>query len=92
MVTDALSRMNMGSVYHVEEGKKYLVKYVNRYASLGVRLEDSPNGSFMVHHNSKSSLVVEVKYMKHIDPLLMDLKDSVLGKLNESISQEGMVF
>ena len=30
-----------------------IVKDVHRFARLGVRLEDSPNGGFMVHHNSK---------------------------------------
>ena len=29
---------------------------------------------------------------KQLDPLLMDLKESVLGKINESFSQGGMVF
>ena len=53
--------MTMGSVSDVEEAKKDLVKDVHRLARLGVRLEDSPNGGFMVHHNSESSLVVKVK-------------------------------
>ena len=57
MVADALSRMTMGSVYHIEEPKKYLVKVVHSLATLGVRLDDSPNSGFMVHHNSESSLV-----------------------------------
>ena len=46
---------------HVEEAKKDLVKDVHRLARLGVRLEDSPNGGFVVHHNSESSSVVDVK-------------------------------
>ena len=60
VVADALSRLSMGSVSHINEARKDLVKDVHRLARLGVRLEDSPNGSFMVHHNSESSLVVEV--------------------------------
>ena len=32
MVTDAPSRMTMGSVAHVEEGKKYIVNDVHRLA------------------------------------------------------------
>ena len=31
------------------------------FSRLGVRLHDSTKGGFMVHHNSESSLVVEVK-------------------------------
>ena len=61
VVADALSRMTMGSVSHVEQEKKELVKDIHSFDRLGVRLEDSPNGGFMVDHNSDSSLVVEVK-------------------------------
>ena len=50
VVADALSCMTMGSVSHVEEAKKDLVKDVHRLARFGVRLEDSPYGG-MVHHN-----------------------------------------
>ena len=58
MVANALIRMTMCSVCHVEESKKYIVKDVHRFALLGVKLEDCPNGCFMEHHNSESSLVV----------------------------------
>ena len=46
----------------------------------------------MVLHNSDLSLVVEVKSKKRLDLLLMELKESVLGNLIESLSKEGMVF
>ena len=88
---DALSCMNMGSVSHVYEAKKDLVRDVHRLAKLGVRLEGSSNGGVIVHHNSESSLVVEVKSKKHLDEPLMELKESVLDKLNESFSLGGMV-
>ena len=45
------------------------MKDVHRLSQLGVWLEDSSKGGFMVRHNSESSLVVEVKYKQHIDPL-----------------------
>ena len=51
MVADALNQLSMGSVSHIDEAKKYLVKDVYRVARLGARLEDSQNGGFMVHHN-----------------------------------------
>ena len=91
VVVDALIRMTMGCVSNVEEGKKNIVKDVHLLFRLGVRLEDSPNGGFMVNYNSESSLVVEVKSKKHLVPLLMELKKSVLIKFNESFSQGGMV-
>ena len=46
----------------------------------------------MVNHNSNLSLAVEMKYKQHLDLLLIELKESVIGKLNESLSQGGMVF
>ena len=49
---------------------------------LGIRLEDYPKGGFMVHHNSISLLVFEVKYKEHLDPLLIELKESILSKSN----------
>ena len=36
--------------------------------------------------------MAEVKSKKHLDPLLMELKESILRKLNESFSQVGWVL
>ena len=55
VVVDAISRMTMSSVSHIDEAKKDLVKDVHRLARLGVRLEDFPNGGFIVHRKSESS-------------------------------------
>ena len=79
----------MGSVTHMVVDKKELVKEIHRLAHLVVKLEDSPKCGIVARHNSKSSLVVAVKSKKHLDPLLMELKESVLSKLNESFSQGG---
>ena len=68
VVADALSHMTMGSMSHVEEGKKDLVKDVHRLVRLGVCLEDSPKVGFMVHDNSESSLVFQVKSKQHFNP------------------------
>ena len=43
----------------------------------------------MVHHNFESSLVVEVKSKQHLDQPLMELKESILSKINESFSLVG---
>ena len=45
----------------------------------------------MVHHKSESSLVVELKSKQHLNQPLMGLKESVLGKLNETFSLQRMV-
>ena len=43
----------------------------------------------MVYHNSESFLVVVVNFKTHVDPLLMELTESVLGKCDESFFQRG---
>ena len=75
MVADSLSRMTVCSVYHIDEVKKDLLRDVHRFARLRVRLEDSLNGGFMVHHNSESSFVVEVNSKEHLHQSLMELKE-----------------
>ena len=74
-VADALSRMTLGSVFHLDESKKDLSREVHRLSRLGVRLESTPDGGSIVHHNSESSLVVEVKSKQHLDLALMELKE-----------------
>ena len=86
VVDDALSRMSIGSTTHVEDEKKELVKDIHRVAGLGVRLVDSTSGCVSLHPSSKSSLVVEVKKGQHLDLVLMELKDSLLLKMNESFA------
>ena len=89
MVVDALSRMTMGSVSYIEEAKKDLVKDVHRFTHLGVRLEVSPNGGFIVHSNSESSFVGEVNSKQHLGKPLMELNESAIHKINESFSIRG---
>ena len=92
VVADALSRMTMGSVSHLEKYKKNLVKDIHRLGRLVMRLKDSPNVGFMVHNNSESTFVVEVKSKQHLDQPLLDLNESVLGKLTETFSLGVMVL
>ena len=66
-----------------------MVNDVNRLERLGVQLVDPITGGISVHPSSESSLVVEVKKGQHLDPVLMELKDSVLMKINESFSLGG---
>ena len=85
VVADALRRMSMGSTIHVEDEKKELVKDIHKLSRLGVRLVDFTTGGVSVHPSSKSSLAVDVKDSQHLDPKLMELKDSVLVKMNEPL-------
>ena len=65
------------------------MKDSHRLALSGVRIESSPNVGMVAHHKSESSLVFEAMYKKHLGPLFMELKESILGKINESFSQGG---
>ena len=86
LVADAISRMTMASVSDVHESKRDLAKDVHGLARLGVRLEDSAKGGYMVDYKSKLFLIVEVKSKKHLERPLMELQQSVLSKLKESFS------
>ena len=77
--------MTTGSVSHLDEAKKDLAWKVHMLD----RLESSPDRGAIVHHNSESSLVVEVKSKQHLDKPLMEFKKVLLGKLNESFSLGG---
>ena len=46
----------------------------------------------MVHHNSESSLVVKVNSKQHLDKSLMELKESTLVKLHETLFLGGWCF
>ena len=86
VVADAISRMNTGSVSHLDVAKKDLEREVYRLYIFGMRLEISPDGGTIVHHNSELSLVVKVKSKQHLDLALMEFKESVICKLKESFS------
>ena len=92
VVAYALRRLSMGSVSHIDDEKKELVKEVHQFSSLGVRLVDTPSVGVLVHSSSKSSFVVDVKAKQHLDPVLMELKDSVLSKLKSfSLGEDGVL-
>ncbi|WMV54851.1 hypothetical protein MTR67_048236 [Solanum verrucosum] len=76
VVADALCRLSMESIDHVEDGKKELVRDVHGLDQLGVRLADFSEGGVIVHNGSKSSFVSDVKAKKDLDLVLVDLKTS----------------
>ena len=79
IVSDALIRISMANLSHVDDATKDLAREVHRLARLGVRLESSTDGGAIVHHKSESPLVAEVKSKQHIDLALMEFKELVLG-------------
>ncbi|WMV45417.1 hypothetical protein MTR67_038802 [Solanum verrucosum] len=91
MVVDALSRLFMGRVAHIEEDKNELVRDDHRLARLAVQLVDSTKGGVMVHNGSKSSFVEDVKAKQGLDPILVELREVVLKKTIEAFFQ-GVVY
>ncbi|XP_070034680.1 uncharacterized protein [Nicotiana tomentosiformis] len=77
IVEDALSRISIGSLGHLEEYQRPLVKEVHRLASLGVHLADSSERGVIVQNRAESSLVVDVKGKQYNDPLLVQLKEGI---------------
>ena len=77
LVADALSRLSIGSVAHVEEERKEQVKDVYRIASFGVCLISISESDVIVQNGAESSSVVEVKENHDIDPILLELKNAV---------------
>ena len=89
VVADALSRLSMGTVAHVEEKRKELVKDVQRLARLGVRAMSISANGVTVQNGEESSLVVEVKENQQSDPILLELKGAVNNQRVEVFSQGG---
>ncbi|WMV24491.1 hypothetical protein MTR67_017876 [Solanum verrucosum] len=73
----------------VADNKKELVRDVHRLALLGVQLVDSTKGGVMVHNDSESSFVLDVKEKQGLDPILMGLKEVVLKNSVEAFFQWG---
>ncbi|XP_069152654.1 uncharacterized protein [Solanum lycopersicum] len=59
VVADSLSRLSMGSVAHVEEERKELVKDVHKLDRLAFRLMSISYSGLTVQNGAESSLVVE---------------------------------
>ncbi|WMV18493.1 hypothetical protein MTR67_011878 [Solanum verrucosum] len=89
VVVDALSQLTMGSVSHIEEGKRELVQDVHRLTRLGVRLMNSTKGGVMVQNSSNLSSGTNVKATQCLDPTLVELKEAILRKFVEAFSQGG---
>ena len=74
---DALSSLSMGSVAHVDEERKELVKDSNRLVHLGVRLMRISANSVTTDNGEDSSSVVEFKEKQNTDLILLELKREI---------------
>ena len=89
VVAYSLRRLSMGSVAHVEEQRKELVKDVHRLAHLGVCLMSISESGVTVQNGEESSLVVEVKEKQDSDQILLELKGAVHNQRVEIFSKGG---
>ena len=89
VVANDFSRLSIGSVAHVEEKIKELVKDIHWVAGLGVLLLSILDSGVTVHNGAESSLVVEVKEKQESDPILLELKGAVNNKRVKVFSQGG---
>lgn len=69
VVSDALSRLSMGSVAHVHGKKKEFVRDVHRLAQFDVQLVDGTKGGGIVHSGSESSFLMDVKSKQDLAPI-----------------------
>ena len=77
----------MGSVTHVEENRKELVKDVHRLARLGVRLMSISDSGVTVQYGKESPLVVEVQEKEDSDPILLEINGAIHNKIEKVFSQ-----
>ena len=92
VVADALSRLYMGSVAHVGEKIKDLVKDVHRLARLGVLLMSISDSGVTVQNGAESSFVLEVKEKQESDLILLELKSAVNNQRLEVPNGEMVYF
>ncbi|KAF3622827.1 putative lupeol synthase-like [Capsicum annuum] len=85
VVADALSRMSMGSVAHVDDGRKKLAQKVHYLFRLGILLVDSTEGSAWVQCSLELSLFSKVKEKQDRDLNLVKLKESVKDQKIEKV-------
>ena len=86
VVANDFSRLSIGSVAHVEEKIKELVKDFHRLARLGVRLMSISDSGVIVQNGVESTLVVEVKKKQESYPILLELNVAVNNQRVEVFS------
>ena len=79
----------MGSVAHVEEERKELVKDVHKLDRLAFCLMSISYTGLTVQNGAESPLVVEFKEKQDSDPISLELKNVVQNQSVEVFSQGG---
>jgi len=80
VVADALSRKSMGSLGHIAEVRRPLVKEMHELEKSGVRFEISESGAFLAHVQLQSSLIERVKKSQGGDPKFRKIMEEVRNR------------
>ncbi|KAK2356794.1 hypothetical protein QL285_094118 [Trifolium repens] len=94
VVADALSRKSMGSLAHLAERKRPIVKEFQELVESGVQLEIGPSKALLAYVQIRSTLVDEIKKAQSQDSDLMKTVNDVQnGKVsNFSIDSDGVLW
>ncbi|WMV58210.1 hypothetical protein MTR67_051595 [Solanum verrucosum] len=92
VVVDALSKLSIESLAHIEKERRELAKDVHRLARFGVCLLNISDDGVTVQNSSESSLVADVKKTQDSDSILLQLKGVVHQYKVEGFSQGGDGF
>ena len=74
VIKDALSRLSMYSVAHVDEERKELFKDVHGISRLGICLMSISYNGVTIQNTEESSMVVEIKENHDSDQILLEIK------------------
>jgi hypothetical protein len=81
VVADALSRKSMGSLAHIQELRRPLVKELHGLLDEKVSFEICESGALLAHFQAKSDLVDRIKVAQMKDERLCKIRDELeLGR------------
>ncbi|KAK2391132.1 hypothetical protein QL285_064619 [Trifolium repens] len=88
VVADALSRKSMGSLAHLAERKRPIVKEFQELVESGVQLEIGPSKALLAYVQTRSTLVDEIKKAQSQDSDLMKTVNDYLYDPSHVISHK----
>ena len=77
VVADALSRKSMGSLSHIAEQKKKIVKEVHNLLNEGCSLELPNSQPMIAQFRVKLNLLDQIKAAQNVDPEMKELKKKI---------------
>ena len=93
VVADALSRKSMGSLAHIVEVRRPVVKEFQDLLASGVRFEVAGTESLLAHVHARSTLVYTIKVTQSKDPHLRKIvEETQAGKVSDFVvDSEGVL-